>query len=767
MNKYPSFLITQCLQNDFIKPIEIHEPIPNLLHIGFEESKRLMGEVPSEGLLMKLMEWAYKTSSDDLQILNIRDWHDPRDPFQKKHLEQFGFHCIQDTFGAEFVFEPVRNPKKDVVISSIGLNDFLVSNIEELFDQYKGLPVKVGIIGVWTEAKVTHLAYEISTRYPEFQLTICSALTASSSTQMHFVSLEQIKKILGIPVVSSVNEFALFLSGKHIAHDEQITSSKANPAIKVEGETNLGSEDEQIIRYLFRNSKSIDLKVLDGGFSGNLVLKSKALDLYGHEEVPSVTKIGERNSIAHERDSFEKIKNILGNSAPQIVDYAETNNRAGIKYRYASMLDEKVSTFQARFAKEDNIEKLKGFLNVVFRHQLSRFYKAASREKIDLFKYYDFSDKYVASIKRKVEEISGSALSENGDVILEGENCYNLLKFYTHDLKLRNPKLQYSHYLSYLHGDLNGANIILDGHENVWLIDFFHTHRGHVLKDLIKLENDILYIYTKVDNLKAFEEAKKLVHALTDIEDLWNPVNEVNISEPSHKKTIEIIKFLRSFYKDLILTDRDPIQLFIGLLRYSVHTMSFDECNQWQKKLALYTSCHLAHKLSQRIQASNELHFNYLSPLESNLAITILPGRKDRDRSMENDLNHIKNSGFDTVVTLLSKDEYHHYGVPDLVTQYHKYGINCFELSIIDQGTPSIEDMKKVTKYINTKLNNGSKVLMHCVGGLGRSGMVAACYLKEYKEVKSEESIQLIREARSKRAIESKVQEEFVRNYLN
>lgn len=759
----PSFLITQCLQNDFIKSIEVHEPIPNLLHIGYEESKRLMGEVPKEGLLMKLMKWAYDFNHADFNIINIRDWHDPKDPLQKKHLEQFGEHCIHDTFGAEFVFEDVRDSKKDIVISSIGLNDFSDSKLGDILDRYKGQKIRIGIIGVWTEAKVTYLAYEIASRYPEFQIAICSALTASSSTQMHFVSLEQIKKILGVTILPSVNEFSSFLVGKHIGSSEKTDVSTLR--MEVDGKANLGIEDKHILGYLFRNSKSIDLKVLDGGFSGNLVLKTKAIDMYGHEEVPSVTKIGERNSIAHERDSFEKIKNILGNNAPQIIDYAETDSRAGIKYRYASMLDEKVTTFQYRYTKENDIGKLKNFLDVVFKLQLSRFYKAASREKIDLFKYYDFSDKYIDSIKRKIEEISGGKLSKDNDVVLEGEHCYNLLSFYTKDLKLRNPKLQYAHYMSYIHGDLNGANIILDGHENVWLIDFFHTHRGHVLKDLIKLENDILYIYTKVDNLNSYNEAKKLVHALIDVEDLWSPVNEVSITDPSHKKTLEIIKHLRGFYKDLVLTDRDPIQLFIGLLRYSVHTMSFDECNPWQKKLALYSSCHLSFKLSKRIKASNELHFNYLLPVESNLAITILPGRKDRDRDMKNDLIHIKNSGFDTVISLLSKDEYDYYGVPDLISEYKNHGINCFELNIIDQGAPSRDDMKEVTGFINKKLISGSKVLIHCVGGLGRSGMVAACYLKEFKRVESEASIKLIRDVRSKRAIESKVQEEFVRNY--
>lgn len=476
-----SFLITQCFQNDFIKPVEIHEPLPNLLHVGYEESQRLLGENPEEGLLLQFMKWAYNCNENELQIINIRDWHNPEDPFQKKHLEQFGQHCIQNTKGAEFVFEKVRIKENDIIINSIGLNDFIESNLAAFLEEYKNEEIKIGLVGVWTEAKITFLAYELASRFPHFKIAICSALTASSSTQMHFISLEQLKKILGIKIIPSINEFSYFLSGEHATQEIDLPSKKIGIEILKSDQLNLTVEDHQIIHYLFRNSKSVEIKSLDGGFSGNLVLKSKAIDIFGHEEVPSVTKIGERNSIAHERDSFEKIKNILGNSAPQIIDYTETIHRAGIKYRYASMLDDKIETFQKRFKYEDNIDRLKYFLDIVFRSQLGRFYKAATREKTDLFTYYEFSDKYLHSVKRNIENITGRIAPEDKELILEGESNYNLLWFYKNDLPLINKNFQYSHYFSYIHGDLNGANILLDGHDNVWLIDFFHTHRGHIL----------------------------------------------------------------------------------------------------------------------------------------------------------------------------------------------------------------------------------------------------------------------------------------------
>jgi len=44
-----SVLITICLQNDFVMPIGKYDNLPNLLHVGYEESIRLMGLIPKEG----------------------------------------------------------------------------------------------------------------------------------------------------------------------------------------------------------------------------------------------------------------------------------------------------------------------------------------------------------------------------------------------------------------------------------------------------------------------------------------------------------------------------------------------------------------------------------------------------------------------------------------------------------------------------------------------------------------------------------------------
>lgn len=757
-----SILITQCFQNDFTEPIGVHDPLPNALHIGFDESKRLMGENPKEGMLIQFMNWAYR-DSENLKIINIRDWHDESDQNQVAHLQQFGKHCIQNTKGAEFVFEDLRIKEKEVIVNASGLNDFVNTNLESVLQDYKSEVLKVGLIGVWTEAKISFLAYELSTRYPNFEIAICSALTASSSTHMHFIALEQLSSLLNVKVINSITEFGTFLS----SNTPKLAASKKHniPSVKYGDEVNLHSEDESIINYLFRNSKEAEFNVLDGGFSGNVVMKAKSFDYHGHEEVPVVLKIGPRNPMAQERESFERIRDVLGNNAPSIVDYIETENRAGIKYRYASMFDEKVQTFQGFYGESEDVERIKFFLDIIFKKQLGRFYKAATSEKMDLLEYYDFSSKYASSVDRKIQDLIGEFNHSSATLTVEGKECFNLSKFYNQYIDQLKGQVINSHYQAYLHGDLNGANIIIDAQDNVWLIDFFHTHRGHVLKDLIKLENDLIYIFMKINSREEFDEATQLIDVILDTGDLWAELPEIKFEYVQLNKAYATLKVLRSYYKDLIQTDRGAYQLFVGLLRYSVHTLSFDECNVWQRKLALYSSCILAEKIKNHIQSVAELRIDFVQGIPEKIGMTILPGRRDRNRDLQKDIQTIKNNGIGSVVTLITDDELEFYGVPSLELELQKEGLHTKHVSIVDQGIPTEDELKELVSWIDYRVGNNDKVLVHCVGGLGRTGTVVSSYLKKYHKLSANSAIDMVRKSRSPRSVESKVQEEMVRRF--
>lgn len=761
-----SILITQCLQNDFVQPVALHETLPNHLHIGFQESKRLIGENPKEGMLMRLMAWAYGNESGT-DIINIRDWHGLNDPSQLDHLNKFGAHCIKNTVGAQFVFESCRDTNREKIVDASGLNDFIDTDLKSILDSYGDEKIRVGIIGVWTEAKVSFLSYELATRYPNFDISICSALTASSSTHMHFIALEQLKNLLDLKILPSITEFASFLKGESVELNSGLKQIALKAKITYLDEANIDKEEQELIAHLFRNSKSIEFKILDGGFSGNIVMKAKSIDIHGHEEVPVVLKIGPRNPMAQERESFEKIRDVLGNNAPSIVDYLETENKAGIKYRYASMFDEKIQTFQNFYADCNDDQKIKYFLDVIFKKQLGRFYKAATLEKMDLIQYYDFSSKYADSVKSKIEAIIGVFNENDESILIEDKPSFNLVKFYKNDIDNLKGKIVQSHYQSYLHGDLNGANIIIDAQDNVWLIDFFHTHRGHVLKDLIKLENDLLYIFMDINSREEYIESTKLIDIVLNTDDLWADLPNITYQFLQINKAYSALKVLRSYYKNLVQSDRGTYQLFIGLLRYSVHTLSFEECNLWQKKLALYSSCILAEKVQQYVNTSTKLRIDYIKEIPEQIGMTILPGRRDRGRNIEEDVKSIVDSGIENIVTLITESELESYGVPNLIKTYNENGISTKHVSIVDQGIPTIEELDEIVDWMDAKFKKNEKVLVHCVGGLGRTGTIVAAYLKKYRRYSTEEAINMVRKSRSPRAIETKIQEGIIADFLS
>ena len=765
-----SILITQCVQNDFVKPLGKYEALPNTLHIGHEESERLMGIDANQGPLSKAIVWAYEQPESELDIIHIRDWHNPDDPKQMAHLVQFGDHCVQNTEGAEFAFPENLVTRSVKVVNASGLNDFVDTDLLEVLDVYKNESVNVGIVGVWTDAKVSFLAYELQTRYPRMRIGICSALTASSSRSHHFMAIEQLQRVLGIEIQSSIGEFTEYLSGKPINY-QNLRAFDELPLIQSDGKANITPTDEKLIKYLYRDCKEVTLKTLDGGFSGNLVVGTESIDINGHEQVPHVVKIGEQEEIGKERSSFERIENVLGNSAPRITDFADLQGRGAIKYRYASMGGGFSNTFQKLYQSGTSIEKINSFLETIFVEQLGRLYRAATKERIDLLEYYWFSPSYAPRMKKKMEALLEREISDEHDhiEIIPGLNCDNMVNFYAKDIDKIKGLIPSSAYCSFVHGDLNGANIIVDAQENIWLIDFFHTHNGHVIKDLAKLENDMHFICTPVENEEDLRLACRFTDHIAKVQDLWNPLPEMPadlLEIPRFKRLYQVIGKLRSFYKDMIKTDRDPLQLLIAQLRYSAHAVGFYEPNVWQRKWALYASSVYAREIVRRASARGNLRIDWIEDLRTKgkLGLTILPGRKDTDRVQKEDIKSIVNDQVSGVVTLVTPEELDEYGVPDLLENYKEAGIDSFFSPILDQKTPSLEELNDMIDWLDSKLENGENVMIHCVGGLGRSGLLAACYLVR-KGMAPEGAIASVRMARGARAVETKIQEDFVMNF--
>jgi protein-tyrosine phosphatase len=775
MRRPSKILITQCLQADFVQPLTRYEALPNLLHVGYAEALRLMGEDPATGPVQKLMDWAYAQPEEALAIVHVRDRHDASDPRQTAHLRHFGPHCLAGTPGAAPAYRvPPAHARRAVTeVASLTLNDFHGTDLAEALAPYAGREIAVGLVGVWTEAKITYLAYELTTRYPEFTVATCSPLTASSSLSNHFLALSQLEKLLGVRVFASLGEFFRFLG----ADAAPLPAPAAQGAgarldVHVHGAATIDPASDALIRYLFRDCKRLDLRVLDGGFSGNLVLGTDSVDQGGHRQAPHVLKIGAHEPIARERQAFERVEAILGNAAPRIVEFADYGDRGAIKYRYASMGGGGATSLQKLYMRGTPLATIGKLLRELFQEQLGRFYAAAQLEPLDLLEYYGFKPGMAARVRASAEKVAGQAFPERGPVRLFGRELPSLVDFYRDALEA--PELRAktagSHYVAYVHGDLNGANVIVDAHDNVWIIDFFHTHRGHVLKDLIKLENDLLYIFCQLREPTELADAFALSEALLAVEDLGAPppIALDALRSPEVRRAAETVLALRSLYGPLVQADRDPLQVFVGQLRYAVHTLSFDESSALQKQWALYTASLLGDRVAERFKGAFRLRIDWLpngsSAGAGALGLTLLPGRRDRGRDLAVDVAAIRAAGVTDVVVLATDAELTHYGVGDLLDAYARAGLATLHAPILDGKVPPVETMRALVADVAGRVRDGKKVLVHCVGGLGRAGTVAACWLRS-QGVDAEAAIRAVRAARSQRAVETAAQADMIRAF--
>ncbi len=139
-----------------------------------------------------------------------------------------------------------------------------------------------------------------------------------------------------------------------------------------------------------------------------------------------------------------------------------------------------------------------------------------------------------------------------------------------------------------------------------------------------------------------------------------------------------------------------------------------------------------------------------------------MPGLSGRDRELLADLAAIDSWGAELLVSLLEEHEYVRAGVARLSEVVPKH-IRHLRLPIADASTPGPEweeSWRREGPFVREVLTRGGRVCIHCMGGLGRTGLLAARILVEFGE-SPECAIRAVRAARPG-AIETRGQEEYI-----
>ncbi|MEM3832725.1 MAG: dual specificity protein phosphatase family protein [Thermoprotei archaeon] len=112
------------------------------------------------------------------------------------------------------------------------------------------------------------------------------------------------------------------------------------------------------------------------------------------------------------------------------------------------------------------------------------------------------------------------------------------------------------------------------------------------------------------------------------------------------------------------------------------------------------------------------------------------------------DLDKWVEMGIRAVMILIEPNEATHLGgMSNYLKELEKRRLEFVTIPIPDFTAPTLETCIQAVKWINEKIKEKMPVLVHCKGGLGRTGTIVACYLIS-QGMSDEEAINYVRNKR-------------------
>jgi len=174
-----------------------------------------------------------------------------------------------------------------------------------------------------------------------------------------------------------------------------------------------------------------------------------------------------------------------------------------------------------------------------------------------------------------------------------------------------------------------------------------------------------------------------------------------------------------------------------------------------------------------------EMRVDFLDPAilgdgaPGKLGLTFLPGKhgpSDRypglvyGRELATDLAALRRQGVTHLLLLVDDEELARWGDPDIVQLAASSGIQVERQPLVDGTAPATPAaMAALLEALRVARHTGD-VAVACMGGVGRTGTVAACALVEAR-MSPDAAISEVRRLRHPQAVETEAQEAFVREY--
>lgn len=598
-----TIIICTGLERRTISP-ELHLQ-SSLENIGRAEIARLMGagRDSEQGPLPAFLRLACGTHAppgSSGQVIFVSDAALPESPGSEEARGQ-----LRDMFQ-----EPFRelSARAEIVVSKPGLVPWeeLRRKIDALVSSRPDAESKSPrflVVGCHTDDRVLSISLALRQLAGFEEVAVCSHLVGSANQEAHYATLRHNLPLAGVRVLLDLGEAAKYAG----LDPAQLTPLSLQPC-RIEPEEvrrSLSDQQRRILELLCLNWDRASLRSLQGGFSGSLLLLAEGWQGSAKTE-PMVIKIDSVGQMRREIDGYHRVKDFCGKHVPAFGYPVALGDLIGVGMELAAM-EGHPETLQDHFEAvetEDSLSRFLGRLDKSIDQLSSRLYRN-TRSKSSVVPYRDF-------LLHTQEQLAW--LDENAGIILEYWKEENRPALAIDPAEIRTMvglvatnEDGLESEICLAHGDLNMANIICDRADNIWFIDWTHTAEHLIELDFAKLENDIKFVASKdfdcedVPRLRLFEEYL-LSHALpAEASGLPDSLKFVKWDLRYRKILAAVARIRRACFE--LKEDEDWLIYKIALLKYALHTLSFDrrrgrgECQLPQLMHALCSAELLAFEL--------------------------------------------------------------------------------------------------------------------------------------------------------------------------
>lgn len=127
-------------------------------------------------------------------------------------------------------------------------------------------------------------------------------------------------------------------------------------------------------------------------------------------------------------------------------------------------------------------------------------------------------------------------------------------------------------------------------------------------------------------------------------------------------------------------------------------------------------------------------HPTWLLSLEGNAGLILTPCPGTKSVSLTDAIEQLKTQGATIVISAIEQAEMQRAGVDSLGLEVQKAGLKWFHAPIEDDCAPDNAFLKKwqqLSPELHAAIIKGEKIALHCMGGSGRTGLLAAHFLHE------------------------------------